>query len=422
MIIVIGGGPAGFFGAIAAREKRPDRPVVILEKQDQVLRKVALSGGGRCNVTHACENPRELAAHYPRGDRELIGPLTRWGVADTVAWFAGRGVRLKTEPDGRIFPESDSSATIVDCLASAARAAGVEVLTGKPVTGIARRQGGGFRVDLAAGDALECGQILLATGGNARADHDSRSGDGYSLACSLGHDLIQPVPSLFAFNLDDPRWTEMAGLSVENVKLRASGPQWPEKNLAAEGPLLLTHRGLSGPAVLKLSAIGARRFHQEGYGFELGIDWLPDRKPADLGAQLQDWAHRNGRKAVSSGGPVALPRRLWGALVRMAGLADDAKWAELSRKHRDRLEQLLKNTRVTVTGKSTNKEEFVTCGGVPLAEVDLKTMASRICPGLFLAGEVLDIDGLTGGFNFQAAWTTGWLAGQGLAAAEGGQN
>ena len=422
MIIVIGGGPAGFFGAIAAREARPDLPVTILEKQGSVLRKVVVSGGGRCNVTHACENARDLAGHYPRGSRELIGPFTRWGVADTIAWFSEHGVRLKTEPDGRMFPESDSSATIVDCLRGAATEAGIDILTRRAVSRIIPRDEGGFRVELADETTLECDRILLATGGHAHGGRDPRPADGYTLAQSLGHDLTPPVPSLFTFNLDDARWTEMAGVAVDPVSLRAYGPGLPGKGLASKGPLLITHWGLSGPAVLKLSAFGARLFSELDYRFELGIDWLTDLAPAPLDERLQDWADRNPRKAVSSGGPVDLPKRLWRTLVQTTGIPDSTKWTDLGRKPRLRLAGLLKGTRVAVNGKSTFKEEFVTCGGVPLAQVDLRTMASRICPGLFLAGEILDIDGLTGGFNFQAAWTTGRLAGLGMTSPPGPSN
>ena len=279
MIIVIGGGPAGFFGALAAREKRPDQPVVILEKQDRVLRKVSVSGGGRCNLTHACENARELAAHYPRGGRELIGPFTRWGVDDTIGWFTERGVRLKTEPDGRMFPESDSSATIVECLENNARETGIEVLLRRSVTGIVRREEGGFQIEMADGPTLNCDQVLLATGGHTLGGNKPHSVGGYTLAASLGHALVQPVPSLFTFNVDDPRWNEMAGLAVENIKILATGQGIPGKGLSTDGPLLVTHWGFSGPAVLKLSSIGARHFHDVDYRFDLGIDWLPDRKP-----------------------------------------------------------------------------------------------------------------------------------------------
>ena len=422
MIIVIGGGPAGFFGAIAAREARPDRPVVILEKHEQVLRKVAVSGGGRCNVTHACESARELATHYPRGGRELIGPFTRWGVSETIDWFADHGVRLKTEPDGRMFPVSDTSATIVDCLRQVAREAGVDVRTRQQVTGITSRDGGGFRIELADGNPIDCDQVLLATGGRALGKQAPSNTDGYALAGSLGHGLVQPVPSLFTFKVDDSLWTNLSGLSVTHVNLRASGPGFPGKGLVTEGPLLMTHWGFSGPAVLKLSALGARHFQELDYRFDLTVDWLPELTSAAVAGSLQDKADNDGKKAVATGGPAPLPKRLWRALVEKAEIPDHVKWAELGRKPRNRLLELLKNTPIAVDGKSTNKEEFVTCGGVPLAEVDLRTMTSRVCPGLFLAGETLDIDGVTGGFNFQAAWTTGRLAGLGMAAAETGRD
>lgn len=418
MIIVIGGGPAGFFGAIAAREARPDRPVILLEKQGAVLRKVAVSGGGRCNVTHACDNARELAAHYPRGRRELIGPLTRWSVADTVTWFAAHGVRLKTERDGRMFPESDSSATIVDCLREAAITAGVEIRTRNPVASIQRNSpGGGFRVELTDGAALGCDQILLATGGHSAGGSEARAADGHALARSLGHEITAPVPSLFTFNLEDPAWKELTGLAVDPVALRVTGQGLPGQGLTSEGPLLVTHWGVSGPAVLKLSAFGARAFHDLDYCFELAVDWLPRQDRAELEESLRRWADQNGKKAVVSGRPVALPGRVWRILAAKAEIADHVKWAELGRKPLQRLLEQLKNTRLGVAGKSTFKEEFVTCGGIPLNEVDLRTMASRVCPGLFLAGEILDIDGVTGGFNFQAAWTTGRLAGLGMTAA-----
>jgi predicted Rossmann fold flavoprotein len=414
MIIVIGGGPAGFFGAIAAREAQPDQPVTLLEKQGAVLRKVAVSGGGRCNVTHACDNARELAAHYPRGRRELIGPLTHWSVADTVAWFASHGVRLKTERDGRMFPESDSSATIVDCLYETAVLAGVEVLTRHPVSGIALRDGGGFLVRLTDETMVECDRILLATGGHSLGRKDPDAVDGYTLAQSLGHGLAEPVPSLFTFNLDDPAWKELTGLAVDPVGLRVHGQGLPGKGLASEGPLLMTHWGVSGPAVLKLSAFGARVFHEKDYRFELAVDWLPRMDRPALEETLRLWADQNGKKAVVSGRPVPLPGRAWRTLMAKIDTPEQMKWADLGRKSFQKMVEQLKNTRLAVTGKSTFKDEFVTCGGVPLNEVDLRTMASRICPGLYLAGEVLDIDGLTGGFNFQAAWTTGRLAGQAL--------
>lgn len=417
MIVVIGGGPAGFFGAIAARETNPDRPVVLLEKQGRLLRKVSISGGGRCNVTHACPDPKQLSTNYPRGGRALIGPFTRWGVVETIAWFAEHGVELKTEPDGRMFPVTDSSQTIVDCLQTAARRAGVEVRPRMPVAALERRDDDGLTVRLEGGSVLEADGVLLATGGSARVTGPGDETDGHALARSLGHTIAAPVPSLFTFHLVDAAWTELAGLVAEPVSIRALGSGLPPRALDATGPLLFTHWGLSGPAVLKLSAWGARLLHEVDYRFEAAVDWLPGLKVDEVDTGLLHCGEANPRRSVTGARPYAnsLPRRLWERLVANAQIAPDCRWAELGRKPRRRLAELLKDTRLAVDGKSTYKEEFVTCGGVPLPEVDMKTMESKVCPGLHLAGEVLDIDGVTGGFNFQAAWTTGRLAGATLA-------
>jgi len=411
MIIVIGGGPAGFFGAIAAREKDPSRPVVLLEKNSAVLAKVKVSGGGRCNVTHACFTPRDLASNYPRGQKELIGPFSKWGPTETVAWFAERGVELKSEPDGRMFPVTDSSGTIVDCLMGAARTAGVEVRTSCPVEAVIPvTSGTGFTVRLAGGESLTCEKLLLATGGRT----SSKSGpggtsvaDGYSLAQILGHTIVEPVPSLFTFRIDDPLLAGLAGVSIPEARIRLSDEADRGKALRQTGPVLVTHHGLSGPAVLRFSAWGARRLHDMSYRFEIGSS-------NDLGADLQDWSRKNGKQQIPTGGPVELPRRLWAALVARARIAHETKWADLDRQARVRLVSALVDTRLAVTGKDTFKEEFVTCGGVPLRQIDFQTMASRTQPGLYLAGELLDIDGVTGGFNFQSCWTTGHLAGRGM--------
>ncbi len=410
MIIVIGGGPAGFFGAITAREADPSQNVVLLEKNASVLGKVKVSGGGRCSVTHACFTPRDLAAYYPRGQKELIGPFTKWGPAETVAWFAERGVELKTEPDGRMFPVTDSSATIVDCLTRAAQTVGVEVRTNCPVEAvIPAASGAGFTVRLAGGESLTCDKLLLATGGRTSAP------DGYSFAKNLGHTIVEPVPSLFTFRIDDPLLAGLAGVSVPKAGIRLADEAGGGKSLRQTGPVLVTHRGLSGPAVLRFSAWGARRLHELSYRFEIAIDWCPDLSSADLDTDLQDWSRRNGKQQIHTAGPVDLPRRLWAALVGRAGIAETTKWAELDRRGRTRLVSAIVDTRFEVIGKDTFKEEFVTCGGVPLREIDFRTMASRTQPGLYLAGELLDIDGITGGFNFQSCWTTGYLAGLGLA-------
>jgi predicted Rossmann fold flavoprotein len=403
LIVVIGGGPAGFFAAITAKNASPAQDFVILEKGTELLRKVKISGGGRCNVTHDEVDPRRLAASYPRGGRELMGPLSRWSPADTRAWFALRGVRLKTEPDGRVFPVTDSSATIVDCLTAAAAELGITVRTCVTVTGLEKTPRG-LAVLLADGSRLDADRVLLATGAA-----------GYRLASGLGHTIVDPVPSLFTFKCDDDLLADLAGVAAAEATLRAVGPGLPRKGLEQTGPLLITHWGLSGPAVLRLSAWGARLIHDCNYCFDLKVDWCPDLGLSELTELLNVWSKQHGRKQVAGSCPVDLPRRLWAALAARAGIPADRVWAEPGRKMLTRLGETLKSTVLAVDGKSTFKEEFVTCGGVKLGEVDFKTMESRVCPGLFLAGEVLDIDGITGGFNFQNCWTSGWLAGQAMA-------
>lgn len=415
MFIVIGGGPAGFFGAIAAREADPSQPVILLEKSPAVLAKVKISGGGRCNVTNACFSPRDLAAHYPRGQKELIGPFSRWGPAETVNWFAERGVKLKTEPDGRMFPVTDTSGTIVDCLVRAAHAAGVDVRTKSPVARVLPATSGtGFTVRLAGGESLTCDKMLLATGGRTSA-HGLPGGhagaDGYSLAQDMGHTIVEPVPSLFTFRIEDPLLAGLAGISVPEVEIRFTDEEDRGRTPRQTGPVLVTHGGLSGPAVLRLSAWGARRFHALSYRFEIAVGWCPHRSALDLDLALQDWRRKHGKQQIATGGPVELPRRLWAALVGRARITDGTNWGELDRRARARLVSALVDTRLAVSGQDTFKEEFVTCGGVPLQEIDFQTMASRVRPGLHLAGELLDIDGVTGGFNFQSCWTTGYLAG-----------
>ena len=417
MIVVIGGGPAGFFGAITARENDPSCKVILLEKSAAVLAKVKVSGGGRCNVTHACFAPRDLAAHYPRGQKELVGPFTKWGPTETVAWFAARGVDLKTEPDGRMFPVTDSSGTIIDCLKRAAQASGVEVRTSCPVEAVNPETDGGFNIRLGGGEVLACEKILLATGGKISAKITAAGAshaDGYALAASLGHTRVEPVPSLFTFRIADPLLSDLAGVAVPKAGIRLADETRGDKALRQSGPILVTHRGLSGPAVLRMSAWGARRLHDLSYGFGIAIDWCPEISPHDLDIKLQDWSREYGKQQISTGVPVSIPRRLWSALVDRAGIAETDKWGELDRRKRIRLAAAVNDTRLEVTGKDTFKEEFVTSGGVPLREIDFQTMASRIQPGLFFAGELLDIDGITGGFNFQSCWTTGHLAGLGL--------
>ncbi|MBI5382102.1 MAG: NAD(P)/FAD-dependent oxidoreductase [Opitutae bacterium] len=407
-IVIAGGGAAGFFAAIACAEALAAKPgpaarVFIYESTGYPLTKVRISGGGRCNVTNACTEPRLLVKNYPRGGRELIGPLHRWGPRETVEWFAARGVALRAEPDGRMFPVTDDSQTIIDCLQHAARAAGVEVITHHGIAAASRRPAGGFDLTLTSGGTVACDRLLIATGGNAASP-------GLAIARSLGHAIEPPVPSLFTFQFEDPRLGGLAGLAVERTVVRVV-----DTALREEGPLLITHWGVSGPAILRLSAWGARELAAREYRFKLRVNFAPPHTRDSLVKELAAVREKNPRKQVTTWCPVALPLRFWERLVAAAGLAPTAPWTTLSNAALGALAAQVTEAEFAVVGKSTNKEEFVTCGGVRLREVDFHTMQSKLCPGLHFAGEVLDIDGITGGFNFQAAWTTGWIAGQALA-------
>lgn len=399
-VVVIGGGAAGFFAAITAAEAARGAHVVVLESGPSVLAKVRISGGGRCNVTHDQPDPAQLVRHYPRGARALRGPFTRFGPRETVAWFAERGVELKTEADGRMFPVTDDSQTIIDCLVSAAKDAGVEVRTRAPVTAVGTTRGG-FTVELRDSSELAADRVLLATGGAPA---------GYRMAAELGHSVAPPVPSLFTFKADDERLRGLQGVSVPLARVQLAGAKLPH-----EGPLLITHWGLSGPAVLRASAWDARLLHAAGYRVGLTVNWRPDLTREDVRSALTDVKATAARRTVQSAGPFDLPQRLWRALAAAAGADESTRWADASKALLAALAQEVHAGRYRVTGKGVFMEEFVTCGGVGLGEVDFATMQSRVVPGLYLAGEVLDIDGVTGGFNFQAAWTTGWLAGRGMA-------
>ncbi len=402
-IVVAGGGAAGFFAAITCAQAAPDAEIILLEKGPQFLAKVRISGGGRCNVTHACFEARELAARYPRGAQALIAPFHAFQASDTVAWFSARGVKLKTERDGRMFPTTDSSQTIIDCLLGRAKAAGVKLTLNRGIESVTKRPEGGFALKLSDGETLDCDRLLLATGG-------CRVPALGQLAVSLGHTIEPPVPSLFTFHIETQWVRDLAGVSVEMVEASVPGTKLRER-----GPLLLTHWGVSGPVILRLSAWGARELHGLDYRFPLRVNWLPHLSADALAAELQARRDTQPARFVMNGPIAPLTARLWERLARTAGIPGDTRWAALSRTARHQLVQQLVRTELPVTGKSLNKEEFVTCGGVRLNEVNFKTMESRVCPGLHFAGELLDIDGITGGFNFQAAWTTGWLAGQALA-------
>lgn len=402
-VVIIGGGAAGFFAAISAAEKLAGHgEVTIYEATAHPLAKVRVSGGGRCNVTHACFEPRELVKKYPRGGRELLGAFHRWQPRDTVAWFAERGVELKTEEDGRMFPVTDDSATIVDALMSAAAKAGVKLVTSLGVRTV-EAASGSFWLTLTDDSHVRCERLLIATGGN-------KASAGLVVAQKLGHTIVPPVPSLFTFHIDDKRLEGLSGVAVENAGVAVRGTKLKES-----GPMLITHWGLSGPAILKLSAWGARELADMNYEFPLLVNWTGAQTRESLVQELSEVRAKNPKKQITTWSPLAMPQRLWERLVTSAGIAATTPWAQIGNAALAKLAGELTAMEFKVVGKSLFKDEFVTCGGVKLSEVDFRTMESRVCPGLHFAGEVLDIDGVTGGFNFQSAWTTGWLAGQAMA-------
>ena len=423
-LLVIGGGAAGFYGAIHAARQREGLGVCILEQQKEFLGKVRISGGGRCNVTHRPLEPAELAAHYPRGSKELIGPFYQHASADVIAFFEGLGVPLKTESDGRVFPVSDRSESVVAALLGEAGRLGIRMLARHRVTGLGRAEDGSWAVSTTAGNFYSrC--LLVCPGGSKRV---------WEMLRNLGHRIIPPIPSLFTFRVEDPRIEGLQGISSE-AKLEVLPPEpgaepHPDVHykralraggLQAEGPLLFTHWGLSGPAVLRLSAWGARYLAGTGYQFRLRINWLPEYHKAGVPQLLQQVRQADPSKSVSGSKAVDLPGRLWKRLVAGAGIDAKARWAELSHQALRNLAEQLCSFEVQVNGKSTFKDEFVTAGGVSLREVDFRSFESKKLPGLYLAGEVLDVDAITGGFNFQNAWTGGYLAGLAIAAACGDQ-
>jgi len=399
-IVIAGGGAAGFFAALACAETANGTEIFILEKSSRFLSKVKISGGGRCNVTYAEFDSREFSKRYPRGERVLISAFEKFQAGDTVAWFESRGVKLKVESDGRMFPTTDSSQTIINCLLDATRRAGIKLKTNCGVDAAVKKPGDGFELALSNAEHLSCDKLLLATGG-------CRTPALGQLAVSLGHQLEPPVPSLFTFHIATPWLRALAGISVEHVEASV-----PESKLRETGALLITHWGLSGPAILRLSAWGARALHAKNYSFPLQVNWLPGLNDQTIAAEFQSRRKSQPAKLVVNSPIPPLPARLWEQLVLAAGLTATLRWSGFSRAGQHQLIQQLLRSEFPVTGKSLNKDEFVTCGGVRLSEVNFKTMESKICPGLYFAGEVLDIDGITGGFNFQSAWTTGWLAGK----------
>lgn len=403
-IAIIGAGAAGFFGAITCAITNKNHRIILLEKNRQVLAKVRISGGGRCNVTHACFDPAALIQNYPRGGKELRGPFARFQPRDTIQWFESRKVPLKIESDGRMFPTTDSSETIAQCLIQEAKSQGVILRTECGVVACTKSENAGFLLTLTNNETLACDRLLIATGSSPKV---------HEWLTAIGHSIIPPVPSLFTFNIPNSPLNELAGISIPKVSLSIDNTP-----LQQTGPLLITHWGFSGPAVLKLSAWGARILHDMKYKANLLINWLPDFSPEDIKNTLISYRQNFAIRQVATESPFPIPKNLWKAFLTMANIPHETKWATFSNLQTKSLIQILQANSYHIDGKSTYKDEFVTCGGVNLKEINFKTMESRICPGLYFAGEVLDIDGVTGGFNFQNAWTTSWIAGNAMASVE----
>ena len=391
-IIIVGGGAAGFFTAINIVEKNPKLKVAILERGAEVLQKVRISGGGRCNVTHACFEPNELVKYYPRGEKELRGPFHQFCSGDTIEWFEKHGVELKIEDDGRMFPVSNSSQTIIECFLTATQKLGIEVLTGQSVQSIFKKDNL-WKIETQNENYL-AEKLILATGSNPKI---------WEMLQTYGHAIVSPVPSLFTFNIKDPRIKELPGVAAQvTVKVK-------DTKLTSTGPLLITHWGMSGPAVLKLSAWGARILHDKNYQFTIFVNWLNDVETSEAEKILKDLKQEHAKKAVSKKSHFDFPNRLWESLVLASGIEAETKWADLSKAQLQNLSNQLTNGTFQVNGKSTFKEEFVTAGGIDLKEVNFKTMESKLHENLYFAGEIVNIDAITGGFNFQNAWTSGFI-------------
>jgi predicted Rossmann fold flavoprotein len=394
-IVIVGGGAAGFFTAINIAEKNPKLKIAILERGKEVLSKVRVSGGGRCNVTHACFIPNDLVKFYPRGEKELRGPFHQFCSGDTIEWFEKHGVELKIEDDGRMFPVTDSSQTIIDCFLNATRKLKIEVLTSQSLQSIFK--GEDYWKLETNQQSFKCEKLIMTTGSNPKI---------WEMMQSLGHSIVEPVPSLFTFNIKDNRIKDLMGVSaLASVKVKDS-------KLKASGPLLITHWGMSGPGILRLSAWGARELAAKNYQFTLQVNWLNDLDFETVLDDLKVIKEENSKKLVSKFCPFDFPKRLWESLLYASAISADTKWADVCKKQITDLVNQLTNGQFQVNGKSTFKEEFVTAGGIDLKEINFKTMESKLHPNLFFAGEILNIDAITGGFNFQNAWTGGFLISQ----------
>lgn len=396
-IILVGGGAAGFFTAINCTEKNPKLSIAILERGKSVLEKVRISGGGRCNVTHACFVPNDLVKFYPRGEKELRGPFHQFGSGDTIEWFSKHGVELKIEEDGRMFPITDSSQTIIDCFINATKNLKIDVLTSQSVQSIYK---GESHWKLTTNTTtFTCQKLVMTTGSNPKI---------WELLAGIGHTIIPPVPSLFTFNIKDKRIKDLMGVSAwATVKVKNS-------KLTASGPLLITHWGMSGPGILRLSAWGAIELHQKNYQFAIQVNWLNEVTLEEAEEQLRELKIEHSKKVVSKKSPFDFPNRLWEQLVFAAEISAETKWADLTKKQLQLLATQLTCGEFQVNGKSTFKEEFVTAGGIDLKEINFKTMESKLHSNLFFAGEIVNIDAITGGFNFQNAWTGGFIVAESI--------
>ncbi len=398
-IIIIGGGAAGFFTAINAKEQNPDLDITILEKGNDVLQKVKISGGGRCNVTHACFEPKELVKFYPRGEKELLGPFHTFMTGDTFKWFDDRGVPLKIEEDNRVFPEANTSQAIIDCFQNAVDTLGIKVLKNHGVNSV-EKENNQWKINT-KNETFTADKLVIAAGSSNKI---------WELVTTLDHSIIEPVPSLFTFNIKDKRIIDLLGISVPNATVNIVGTK-----LESSGPLLITHWGMSGPAVLKLSAFGARILAEKGYQYNVEVNWLS--RPTDkIVNVLLNLKKKQPKKQVFLKSPFAeIPRRLWERFVAASDITEIFKWADLSNSHIEKLANQLTNGIYNANGKSTFKEEFVTAGGIDLKEINFKRFESRKHNNLFFVGEILNIDAVTGGFNFQNAWTGGFIAGKAIA-------
>ena len=391
-IIIVGGGAAGFFTAINIVEKNPKLKVAIIERGQEVLTKVRISGGGRCNVTHACFVPNDLVKFYPRGEKELRGPFHQFCSGDTIEWFSNHGVALKIEDDGRMFPVSNSSQTIIDCFLNATHKLGIQILTGQSVQSIFKASEY-WKVETNH-ETFACQKLIMTTGSNPKI---------WEMLENIGHTIVPAVPSLFTFNIKDARIKELMGVSaMATVKVK-------DTKLSATGPLLITHWGMSGPGILRLSAWGARILADKNYQFTIYVNWLNELTFEEATTILKDLKLEHSKKAVSKKSPFDFPNRLWESLVLASEISEETKWADLNKNQLQNLANQLTNGAFQVNGKSTFKEEFVTAGGIDLKEINFKTMESKLHENLYFAGEIVNIDAITGGFNFQNAWTSGYI-------------